>query len=45
MVLVVSLNIEDLKRSSRIRCHHLLKTFWTASDGWCDRQLPDGIVI
>ena len=27
------------------RFHHLLKTFWTGSDGWRDRQLPDGTVI
>jgi len=25
----------------RIRCHHLVKTFW----GWRDTQLPDGTVI
>jgi hypothetical protein len=25
----------------RIRCHHLIKTFW----GWDDQQLPDGAVI
>jgi hypothetical protein len=31
-----------LKRSSRIRCHHLLKTFWP---GWRDEQLPDGTVV
>lgn len=30
-----------LERFSRIRCHHLIKTFW----GWRDRQLPDGAVI
>src|ERR1700722_13772996 len=34
-----------IKCSSRIRCHHLLKTFWTGTAGWADRQLPDGPVI
>ena len=33
-----------LKRSSRSRCHHLLKTFYTGSDGWADKQLPDATV-
>jgi hypothetical protein len=33
------------KCSSRSRCHHLLKTFWTGTAGWADRQLPDGTVI
>jgi len=28
-----------LKSSSRIRCHHLLKTFYT---GWTETQYPDG---
>jgi hypothetical protein len=28
--------------TSASRCHHLLKTFWTA---WSDVQLPDGTVI
>jgi hypothetical protein len=28
----------------RIRCHHLLKTFYAGSGGWADRQLPDGTV-
>jgi hypothetical protein len=27
------------------RFHHLLKTFWNALGGWCDRQLPDGTII
>lgn len=27
------------------RKHHLLKTFWTGSTGWKDKQLPDGTVI
>jgi hypothetical protein len=27
------------------RKHHLLKTFWTGTGGWTDRQLPDGTVI
>jgi hypothetical protein len=31
-----------LKRSSRIRCHHLLKTFYT---GWTETQYPDGTVV
>src|SRR5271167_3148322 len=35
----------ELKCSSRIRYHHLLKTFWTGTGGWTDRQLPDGTVI
>jgi hypothetical protein len=30
-----------LKRSSRTRCHHLVKSFW----GWRDQQLPDGTLI
>jgi hypothetical protein len=34
-----------LNCSSRVRCHHLLKTFWTGTAGWADRQLPDGTVI
>jgi hypothetical protein len=33
------------KRSSRIRCHHLLKTFHTGSGGWADKQSPDGTVV
>jgi hypothetical protein len=31
----------ETKCSSRIRCRHLLKTFWD----WLDRQLPDGTII
>src|SRR5215204_130800 len=31
----------ETKCSSRIRCHHLLKTFW----GWRDQQLPTARVI
>lgn len=27
------------------RHHHLLKTFYTGSDGWRDRQQPDGTVV
>ncbi|MGC2655555.1 MAG: DUF222 domain-containing protein [Mycobacterium sp.] len=27
------------------RKHHLLKTFWTGSNGWRDEQRPDGTVI
>src|SRR6202022_1298987 len=34
-----------LKGSSLIRCHHLLKTFYTGSGGWADKQLPDGTVV
>ena len=34
-----------LKCSSRIRFHHLLKTFYTGPTGWAERQLPDGTVI
>jgi hypothetical protein len=30
-----------VKRTSAIRCHHLVKTFW----GWRDKQLPDGTVV
>ena len=33
------------KCSSRIRCHHLLKTFYTGPGGWTDRQLPDGTIV
>jgi hypothetical protein len=29
------------KRTSRIRYHHLVKTFW----GWAETQLPDGTLI
>lgn len=29
----------------KCRTHHLMKTFWGGSDGWRDRQLPDGTVI
>jgi hypothetical protein len=32
----------NLKRSSAIRCHHLIKTFCA---GWTDQQLPDGTII
>jgi hypothetical protein len=34
-----------LKCLSRSRCHHLLKTFWGGSNGWRDRQQPDGDVV
>ncbi len=34
-----------LKRSSTVRCHHLLKTFYTGPGGWTDRQLPDGTIV
>ncbi len=27
------------------RAHHLVKTFYAGSDGWSDKQLPDGRVI
>lgn len=34
---------------SNLRClcrkHHLLRTFWTGTGGWADRQLPDGTII
>jgi len=33
------------KRSSRTRCHHLLKTFYTGSGGWADNQSPDGTMV
>lgn len=33
---------------SNLKClcrkHHLLKTFWSAVDGWRDKQFPDGTV-
>jgi hypothetical protein len=29
----------------RVRCHHLLKTFWAGANGWRDEQLRDGTVI
>jgi hypothetical protein len=27
------------------RFHHLLKTFWNGTNGWRDRQLPDGTIV
>jgi hypothetical protein len=36
---------ERIKRSSRVRYHHLLKTFYARVGGWADRQQPDGTVI
>jgi hypothetical protein len=27
------------------RFHHLLKTFWTGTSGWRDRQHPDGTIV
>jgi hypothetical protein len=33
-----------LECSSDNRCQHLLKTFYTGSGGWADKQLPDGTV-
>jgi hypothetical protein len=33
-----------LKCSSRNRCHHLLKTFWTGKGGWSEKQFADGTV-
>jgi hypothetical protein len=33
------------KRSSRIRFHHLLKTFCCGVGGWREQQLPDGTLI
>jgi hypothetical protein len=27
------------------RKHHLLKTFWTGSQGWTDEQEPDGTIV
>ena len=41
----MGLGKRKLKSSSRSRCHHLLKTFYTGLGGWADRQLPDGTVI
>jgi hypothetical protein len=40
----LELNLEP-KCSSRVRSHHLLKTFYAGARGWADRQLPDGTVI
>jgi hypothetical protein len=38
-----------LTHASNLKClcrtHHLLKTFWTGSSGWRDRQLSDGTVV
>ena len=34
-----------LKRTSRIRCHHLVKTFYCGPGGWTDAQLPDGTIV
>jgi hypothetical protein len=34
-----------VKRSSRNRTHHLLKTFYVGEGGWSERQLPDGTLI
>jgi hypothetical protein len=34
-----------VKRSSRIRYHHLLKTFHSGPGGWTDQQLPDGTIV
>jgi len=36
---------QGLKCSSHIRYRHLLKTFYTGSGGWTDKQLPDGTGI
>ena len=27
------------------RKHHLMKTFWTGTGGWSDRQYPDGTIV
>ena len=32
------------KGSLVIRCHQLLKTFYTGAGGWADKQLPDGTI-
>ena len=34
-----------MKRTSRIRCRHLIKTFYSGPRGWTDKQLPDGTII
>jgi len=34
----------ETKCSSRIRCHHLLKTFWTGEGGWSEKQFADGTI-
>jgi hypothetical protein len=28
-----------------MQSHHLLKTFWSGTDGWRDEQFPDGKVV
>jgi hypothetical protein len=28
-----------------IRCHYLLKTFYSGPRGWTDQQLPDGTIV
>jgi hypothetical protein len=35
----------SLKCSSRNRCHHLIKTFYSGPGGWTDQQMPDGTII
>jgi hypothetical protein len=32
----------EAARQDFLRCHHLLKTFYTGVGGWGERQLPDG---
>ena len=43
--MVAPVTLGSSKRPSRIRYHHLFKSFWTGDRCWTDRQLPDGTVI
>ena len=31
--------------SLKCRPHHLLKTFWSGQNGWCDMQFSDGTIV
>jgi hypothetical protein len=37
--------VQPVKCPSRIRCHHLIKTFYRGPGGWTDQQLPDGTIV
>jgi hypothetical protein len=37
--------MRGVKRSSRNRCHHLVKTSYRGPGRWTDAQLPDGTII
>jgi hypothetical protein len=39
------LRLGTLECPSRVRCHHLIKTFYGGPGGWTDRQLPDGTIV